>query len=764
MKQKTSWLSGFAADSICTVLLTTALSLVMLDMLGHRVGYGQCLLLAFAALLIIILFTRRWWLLPSFILLISLALTAMIFIFKLYDVMLAYVKGFYEWCRSAYPITEPYSYNGSIMLVRLGLVLPLAAALFLYFRKLFVFYLQPIGAAGIIYWLWKYNKDMMVTVLVLLLIVLISSLGRYAGSRINRRRLKDEADCVMPGMLQLHALYIGTVIMIFSFIIAPKGNGDWRSQKLVRFVADVRDYYDYRVHGASGSGSFSIADAGYSGPLGGDMELTNDVTLKVITETPVLLTGSIYDTYNGKNWSDSGNKGSFRFYSSLWQGKKRQAYSLDKPLGGKDAYALYRKLAERIEIKITPQASMRALFYSGSVISVETVRNEEINAYFNLKGELYTIKTPWKANSTYVVTTTVYDRSREGFEENMLALEDIAYRKNDKDYKDICGNYLQLPESLPESVYNTASEITEGITSPYLKAVAIENWLSDNFVYTLTPGEVPEGDDFVEYFLKTGKGYCEYYASAMTVLARCAGIPARYVTGYGIKKNYANSKDYYTATKATAHAWSEIYLEGIGWLTFDASKWVFNEPVTLDEPEETKAPVIEPPVIPTPLPEPTPPQLELPEGSQLAYKKDGVTLLAILIFAIALFVIYLTVRFLIGFVGASNYYRRLCRRYKNREDRLNAAYRRIIKQASFLGVDMEDGDTISTFAARVDEKTGDGLMTCVTAPVIKHRFALQDIRNDDVRTITDHYAAVEKKLKKDMGLFKYIWRRFIVGR
>jgi hypothetical protein len=85
MKQKTSWLSGFAADSICTVLLTTALSLVILDMLGHRVGYGQCLLLAFASLVLIILFTRRWWILPSFILLIGLALTALIFIFKLYE-------------------------------------------------------------------------------------------------------------------------------------------------------------------------------------------------------------------------------------------------------------------------------------------------------------------------------------------------------------------------------------------------------------------------------------------------------------------------------------------------------------------------------------------------------------------------------------------------------------------------------------------------------------------------------------------------------
>jgi transglutaminase-like putative cysteine protease len=63
-------------------------------------------------------------------------------------------------------------------------------------------------------------------------------------------------------------------------------------------------------------------------------------------------------------------------------------------------------------------------------------------------------------------------------------------------------------------------KITEGLESPYLKAVAIERWLSESFVYTLTPGDVPR-QDFVE-FLETGTGYCEYYASAMTVLSRCA--------------------------------------------------------------------------------------------------------------------------------------------------------------------------------------------------------------------------------------------------
>jgi 16S rRNA U516 pseudouridylate synthase RsuA-like enzyme len=106
---------------------------------------------------------------------------------------------------------------------------------------------------------------------------------------------------------------------------------------------------------------------------------------------------------------------------------------------------------------------------------------------------------------------------------------------------------------------------------------------------------------------------------------------------------------------------------------------------------------------------------------------------------------------MLSFAGASNYYRRLCRRYKDREARLDAAYRRLIRQAAFLGVEMRDGDTISSFAARVDEKAGDRVMTRVWPPVILHRFALQDIRNDDVRSLCDRYAAVEKRLKRDLA-------------
>ena len=68
----------------------------------------------------------------------------------------------------------------------------------------------------------------------------------------------------------------------------------------------------------------------------------------------------------------------------------------------------------------------------------------------------------------------------------------------------------------------------------------------------------------MDYFLETREGYCVYYASAMTVMARCAGVPSRFVSGFGMRQG-ENANWYYTSD-ATAHAWTEIYLQNIGWI------------------------------------------------------------------------------------------------------------------------------------------------------------------------------------------------------
>lgn len=133
--------------------------------------------------------------------------------------------------------------------------------------------------------------------------------------------------------------------------------------------------------------------------------------------------------------------------------------------------------------------------------------------------------------------------------------------------------YTQLPESLPQRVRDLALSITASADNDYDKVKAIEQYLSSNFPYNLDVRTTPRNRDFVDYFLfDIQQGYCTYYASAMAILARCAGIPARYAEGYILPPAPAiEGSNLYTVTNMQAHAWAEIYFEGYGWLPFEAT-------------------------------------------------------------------------------------------------------------------------------------------------------------------------------------------------
>ncbi|MCX7921801.1 MAG: transglutaminase-like domain-containing protein [Clostridia bacterium] len=135
--------------------------------------------------------------------------------------------------------------------------------------------------------------------------------------------------------------------------------------------------------------------------------------------------------------------------------------------------------------------------------------------------------------------------------------------------KEMYEKYLQLPQKLPVRIKNLAQSITTSKTNDYDKVKSIEEYLSKNYVYTLSPGPAPKGQDFVDYFLfNSKKGYCTYYASAMTVLVRSLGIPARYVEGYSLPSD-PDFDMVYEVTNKQAHAWVEVYFEGFGWVPFE---------------------------------------------------------------------------------------------------------------------------------------------------------------------------------------------------
>ena len=124
--------------------------------------------------------------------------------------------------------------------------------------------------------------------------------------------------------------------------------------------------------------------------------------------------------------------------------------------------------------------------------------------------------------------------------------------------------------------------------SDYGRAKAIEQYLCANYTYTLQPGNLPEGEDFADYFLfEKQEGYCTHYATAMTVLCRAAGLPARYVKGF-MTPAAPNASGVYEVTGRTAHAWTEVYIEGLGWTRFEPtsafnSEWNSHEELLAED-------------------------------------------------------------------------------------------------------------------------------------------------------------------------------------
>ncbi|HET6821397.1 MAG TPA: transglutaminase domain-containing protein, partial [Anaerolineales bacterium] len=128
--------------------------------------------------------------------------------------------------------------------------------------------------------------------------------------------------------------------------------------------------------------------------------------------------------------------------------------------------------------------------------------------------------------------------------------------------------YLNLPRSLPDRVRQLAGEITKDEPTAYDKAKAIEAYLRA-YPYDLEVPAPPEDQDVADYFLfDLKKGYCDYYATAMVVLARASGLPARFVSGYA-SGSYDAANAEYVVRQMHAHSWAEIYFPEVGWVEFE---------------------------------------------------------------------------------------------------------------------------------------------------------------------------------------------------
>jgi transglutaminase-like putative cysteine protease len=252
-----------------------------------------------------------------------------------------------------------------------------------------------------------------------------------------------------------------------------------------------------------------------------------------------------YDTYVGAGWVNSGGP--------------TQKLDANTPLIP-GLLRGYRNL--HLDVKmVEPEGH---LFWSGILFSVDV----PVNVSWRVRptADLFADQSDLLQADMFAVASDAVSYRAEAY---VPAVTIADLRAAGTEYpEEIQERYLRLPRSVPERVHELAREITAGKETPYDRAKAIEAYLRE-YPYDLEVPAPPDEEDVADYFLfELKKGYCDYYASAMVVLARAAGLPARFVSGYasGI---YDAANAQYIVQELHAHSWAEVYFPEIGWIEFE---------------------------------------------------------------------------------------------------------------------------------------------------------------------------------------------------
>lgn len=231
--------------------------------------------------------------------------------------------------------------------------------------------------------------------------------------------------------------------------------------------------------------------------------------------------------------------------------------------------------------------------------------------------------------------------------------------------------YSQLPPTVPPRVGELAQEIAGQLPTPYEQARALERFLRQ-YPYALDVPLPPEGTDPVDYFLfELQRGYCDYYASAMVVLARSLGLPARLVTGYRAQPPDGNGIQH--LRQIDAHSWVEVYFADYGWVAFEPTA-AFATP---HDPAFAAAPAPTQPETAEPLPLPPPSEAQRP------FVWSGLLWLA-------------------GLGGLFWWVRR--QGWQGKQSGVVWAYGRLLDNARRLGLQPRPGQTATEFAATLADR------------------------------------------------------------
>ncbi|SHJ85257.1 Transglutaminase-like superfamily protein [Clostridium cavendishii DSM 21758] len=342
-------------------------------------------------------------------------------------------------------------------------------------------------------------------------------------------------------------IVVTSILLTFIANTIPKDKvgkyGDYINNKCINeFVKDSKDVNNIN----STKKQYSISYSGYSDSekkLGGSVNINNKEAFRVNglePGMPVYFRGNVKTQYTGDRWLNR----NFDFKSSVTsnQGFIERATA---------------KGGVQRDITIYPDGVNTTSIFSPnySIIAYQDSKEDEV--FVDKDTNIFYSKIPIKRPYTVKYLDCNF------IKENMKNIK-FSKESDNSSYSLEMEENLYIPDTVTPATKKLAYEIVEGCNTNYEKAQKIKDYLTKNYKYTTSVNEVPEGRDFVDYFLfEEKKGYCVYFATAYTILNRIVSVPTRYVEGFklsDISKERILEDGSMKVTNEDAHAWSEVLL------------------------------------------------------------------------------------------------------------------------------------------------------------------------------------------------------------
>ncbi|MCL4297677.1 MAG: transglutaminase-like domain-containing protein [Anaerolineae bacterium] len=277
--------------------------------------------------------------------------------------------------------------------------------------------------------------------------------------------------------------------------------------------------------------------------------LSDEIVMYVRSPSRSYWRSHSYDFYSGESWSQSNPT------VTPVPRRRRVYFEISPPLGSPPSSAQAGQAEQQIVQSFTLAKDQPNLVFAAYRPAEIFIVAENLSRD---SGDGLRLPETLKTGMTYSVVSY-----RPNFDPALLRQASTRYPS------DLGQRYLQLPANISPRVRNLAQTLTAPYSNNYDKVMALTEHLLTNYPYNFFPPPHPPGAEVVDTFLfEDREGVCEQYVTALVVMARILGIPARLATGYG-SGDYNPLTGYYEVRLNHAHSWAEVYFPGSGWVPFD---------------------------------------------------------------------------------------------------------------------------------------------------------------------------------------------------